>query len=132
MPEEGKHVKTGLRVAQALLDGGRDLAKSHHTPSNYARYRSASTSLSCSPAGPPVPDQQLIHSGFSRDDTWGFRSCEPSRNIISSMALVLLKTGIIHPGAEGSTPGQDAPTIDLTQMATAQKLLLFWRKPAVS
>jgi hypothetical protein len=39
-----------------------------------------------------------LTSGFSRDDAWGFRACEPTRNIISSMALVLLKTGIVHPG----------------------------------
>ena len=48
------------------------------------------------------------------------------------MALVLLKTGIIHPGEEGSVPGQSIPSIDPIQMSTAQKLLLFWRKPAVS
>jgi hypothetical protein len=64
-------------------------------------------------------------SGFNRTDEWGFRACEPTRNIISSMALVLLKTGIIH------STGGDAPYIDQAQMATAQKLLLFWRKPAV-
>ncbi|KAK1923159.1 phosphatase activator [Papiliotrema laurentii] len=72
----------------------------------------------------------LCMSGFHREDVWGFRACEPSRNIISSMALVLLKTGIIHPGDEGSEPGQTAPIIDPGQMGTAQKLLLFWRKPA--
>ena len=40
---------------------------------------------------------------------------------------MLLKTGIIHP------PNNEKPVeIDYGQMATAQKLLLFWRKPAVS
>ncbi|CAD6567988.1 MAG: hypothetical protein TREMPRED_004198 [Tremellales sp. Tagirdzhanova-0007] len=68
----------------------------------------------------------LCMSGFDRTDEWGFRACEPTRNIISSMALVLLKTGIIHP----SSPGREGPSIDQAQMATAQKLLLFWRKPA--
>jgi hypothetical protein len=55
---------------------------------------------------------------------------EPSRCCISSIALVLLKTGIVHhpPGPNGERP----VTIDYSQMATAQKLLLFWRKPAVS
>jgi hypothetical protein len=43
------------------------------------------------------------------------------------MALVLLKTGIIHP----TNPAEGAPYIDQQQMITAQKLLLFWRKPAV-
>jgi hypothetical protein len=69
-----------------------------------------------------------ICSGFNRDDQWGFRACEPTRNIISSMALVHLKTGIIHP----QNPSDGPPYIDQAQMTTAQKLLLFWRKPAVS
>lgn len=66
-------------------------------------------------------------SGFNREDEWGFRALEPSRCCISSIALVLLKTGIIH------YPNNGKPVeIDYAQMATAQKLLLFWRKPAVS
>ncbi|ORX40838.1 hypothetical protein BD324DRAFT_612247 [Kockovaella imperatae] len=72
----------------------------------------------------------LCMSGFNREDEWGFRACEPNRNIISSMALVLLKTGIIHPGQPEAPPGTTVPFIDHPQMATAQKLLLFWRKPA--
>jgi hypothetical protein len=48
------------------------------------------------------------------------------------MALVLLKTGIIHPGDPGAEPNATGPVIDHAQMSTAQKLLLFWRKPAVS
>lgn len=72
----------------------------------------------------------LSDSGFNRDDEWGFRAIEPSRCCISSIALVLLKTGIVHhpPAASGERP----VTIDYNQMATAQKLLLFWRKPAAS
>ena len=42
---------------------------------------------------------------------------------------MLLKTGIVHHPVE---PGGLRPvTVDHVQMATAQKLLLFWRKPAV-
>jgi len=67
-----------------------------------------------------------LRSGFDREDEWGFRALEPSRCCISSIALVLLKTGIAH------HPDEEKPVeIDNTQMATAQKLLLFWRKPAV-
>ncbi|CAG8561614.1 7564_t:CDS:2 [Paraglomus brasilianum] len=55
----------------------------------------------------------LCVSGFSRDDEWGYRNIEPQRTSIVSIALVMLKT-----------TGQS------NQMATAQKLLLFWRKPA--
>ncbi|KAF7974885.1 hypothetical protein HWV62_1871 [Athelia sp. TMB] len=73
-----------------------------------------------------VAEQHLIDmlcmSGFDREDEWGFRALEPSRCCISSIALVLLKTGIAH--------GNGPVTIDYNQMATAQKLLLFWRKPA--
>ncbi|CAG8683112.1 9794_t:CDS:2 [Acaulospora morrowiae] len=64
-----------------------------------------------------VAEQHLIDmlcvSGFSRDDEWGYRNIEPNKTSIVSIALVLLKT-----------TGQS------NQMATAQKLLLFWRKPA--
>jgi hypothetical protein len=74
-----------------------------------------------------VAEQHLIDmlcmSGFDRADQWGFRALEPSRCCISSIALVLLKTGIVH---SADTPAW----VDYNQMATAQKLLLFWRKPA--
>ncbi|CAO3607418.1 unnamed protein product [Mucor hiemalis] len=64
-----------------------------------------------------VAEQHLIDmlcdAGFQRDDRWGYREIEPSKTTIVSMALVLLKT-----------IGPD------NHMATAQKLFLFWRKPA--
>ncbi|TFY75466.1 hypothetical protein EWM64_g8548 [Hericium alpestre] len=78
-----------------------------------------------------VAEQHLIDmlcmSGFDRDDEWGYRAVEPSRCCISSIALVLLKTGIVHHRAPA---GERQVTVDYNQMATAQKLLLFWRKPA--
>jgi len=78
-----------------------------------------------------IAEQHLIDmlcmSGFDREDEWGFRALEPSRCCISSIALVLLKTGILHHPA---TSGEKQVTIDYNQMTTAQKLLLFWRKPA--
>ncbi|THH12183.1 hypothetical protein EW146_g7797 [Bondarzewia mesenterica] len=78
-----------------------------------------------------VAEQHLIDmlcmSGFDRDDEWGFRAVEPSRCCISSIALVLLKTGIVHSTAP---TGERQVAIDYNQMGTAQKLLLFWRKPA--
>ena len=113
-----------------------------------------------------------LGSGFAREDDWGYRSLEPSRTVISSIALVLLKTGIQHPPSrksktksakigdgdssvsssdeeddEGNSfvnesrkkrdaredyDEEDEVRIDQNQMSTAQKLLLFWRKPAVS
>lgn len=82
-----------------------------------------------------VAEQHLIDmlcmSGFDKDDSWGYRSIDPGRCCISSIALVLLKTGIVHHDEvlpDGTTEKQ--VTIDYGQMATAQKLLLFWRKPA--
>ncbi|KAG1078469.1 hypothetical protein G6F42_024245 [Rhizopus arrhizus] len=64
-----------------------------------------------------VAEQHLIDmlcdAGFQRDDRWGYREIEPLKTTIVSMALVLLKT--IGPN---------------NHMATAQKLFLFWRKPA--
>lgn len=91
----------------------------------------------------------LCMSGFDRDDTWGFRALEPNRCCITSIALVLLKTGITFNEAKGdgkassaagrsnSNPNENSPTIgegdvdiDQQQLNTAQKLLLFWRKPA--
>ncbi|KAI0077945.1 phosphatase activator [Panus rudis PR-1116 ss-1] len=78
-----------------------------------------------------VAEQHLIDmlcmSGFDRDDEWGYRAMEPSRCCISSIALVLLKTGIIHSTGPN---GEKQVNIDYAQMGTAQKLLLFWRKPA--
>lgn len=66
-----------------------------------------------------VAEQHLIDmlcdAGFTREDIWGHRELEPNRTCIISMSLVLLKT-----------TGPD------NHMATAQKLLLFWKKPAVS
>lgn len=82
----------------------------------------------------------LCMSGFDRQDVWGFRALEPNRCCITSIALVLLKTGIRFPGdtpADSTTTnneeeieGLDGTKVDQTQLATAQKLLLFWRKPA--
>ncbi|GHJ89933.1 hypothetical protein NliqN6_6335 [Naganishia liquefaciens] len=95
----------------------------------------------------------LCTSGFSRDDEWGYRALEPSRCCISSISLVLLNTGIEHRrttmpsmlakgGSSDDTSSDEGlkaheetamstrVTLDDQQMNTAQKLLLFWRKPA--
>jgi len=79
-----------------------------------------------------IAEQHLIDmlcmSGFDREDEWGYRALEPNRCCISSIALVLLKTGIMHHPAGPN--GESRAAVDYNQMATAQKLLLFWRKPA--
>lgn len=67
---------------------------------------------------------------------------EPNRCCITSIALVPLKTGISQPAVSSdpetahhidTSNGYTPPEINVnsTQLATAQKLLLFWRKPAV-
>lgn len=85
--------------------------------------------------------EMLCMSGFGKDDDWGYRTVEPSRCCITSIALVHLKTGIEHATETGEANSQTslvaspqtpaAPSINAQQLATAQKLLLFWRKPAV-
>lgn len=62
-------------------------------------------------------EQQLVEmlcmAGFTLDSEWGFRSKEPGRCSVTSISMVpLVKRGTA------------------LQMAAAQKLLLFWRKPA--
>jgi hypothetical protein len=70
-------------------------------------------------------------SGFDREDVWGFRALEPNRCCITSIALVLLKTGIsVQMTKEGAKDSEGEIEIDQAQLSTAQKLLLFWRKPA--
>lgn len=61
----------------------------------------------------------MIYSGFQHNDSWGHRASEPNKAVICSLALARLRTDI-----RGS---------DLANSSTfgmAQKLLLFWRKPA--
>ncbi|KAL1935933.1 hypothetical protein VTP01DRAFT_67 [Rhizomucor pusillus] len=55
----------------------------------------------------------LCDAGFSLENHWDYRSLEPKRTCITSLSLVHLKTT----GPQG-------------RMSTAQKLMLFWRKPA--
>ena len=57
-------------------------------------------------------------SGFNVDDTWGHRAGEPNKAVICSLALARLRTD--------SKDSKDSNVVGM-----AQKLLLFWRKPAV-
>jgi hypothetical protein len=56
-------------------------------------------------------------SGFNVEDTWGHRAGEPNKAVICSLALARLRT--------------DKESKDSNVVGMAQKLLLFWRKPAV-
>ena len=60
-----------------------------------------------------------LFSGFNHDDSWGHRAAEPNKAVICSIALARLRTDI-----KGDTAGA------ANAVGMAQKLLLFWRKPA--
>lgn len=55
----------------------------------------------------------LCASGFQSEETWSRRYIEPQKTCIVSLALAMLN-----------------PSDTTTALATSQKLLLFWRKPA--
>lgn len=56
--------------------------------------------------------------GFDRADQWGHRAPEPNKAVICSLALAKLRTDIRGDLSNNNSVGM------------AQKLLLFWRKPA--
>jgi len=62
--------------------------------------------------------EMLTAGGFNHDDHWGHRANEPNKAVICSLALARLRTDI-----RGGEMGSNA-------VGMAQKLLLFWRKPA--
>jgi hypothetical protein len=62
---------------------------------------------------------RIFFSGFNHDDRWGHRAGEPNKAVICSIALARLRTDI---------KGNDLANSNAVGMA--QKLLLFWRKPA--
>ncbi|ROT34927.1 hypothetical protein SODALDRAFT_337617 [Sodiomyces alkalinus F11] len=62
--------------------------------------------------------EMLTAGGFNHDDTWGHRAGEPNKAVICSLALARLRSDI-----RGSEMSSNA-------LGMAQKLLLFWRKPA--
>ncbi|KAL1953479.1 hypothetical protein VTO42DRAFT_2775 [Malbranchea cinnamomea] len=62
--------------------------------------------------------EMLTAGGFDHDDRWGHRAGEPNKAVICSLALAKLRTDIKGDLANNQTVGM------------AQKLLLFWRKPA--
>ncbi|KKZ66149.1 dipeptidyl-peptidase III [[Emmonsia] crescens] len=62
--------------------------------------------------------EMLTAGGFNHDDRWGHRAGEPNKAVICSLALAKLRTDIRGDLANNNAVGM------------AQKLLLFWRKPA--
>ncbi|KAK4157052.1 hypothetical protein C8A00DRAFT_40534 [Chaetomidium leptoderma] len=62
--------------------------------------------------------EMLTAGGFNHEDHWGHRAGEPNKAVICSLALARLRSDI-----RGNDMGSNA-------VGMAQKLLLFWRKPA--
>ncbi|OJJ44816.1 hypothetical protein ASPZODRAFT_121282 [Penicilliopsis zonata CBS 506.65] len=62
--------------------------------------------------------EMLTAGGFDREDQWGHRAPEPNKAVICSLALAKLRTDIKGDISNNNVVGM------------AQKLLLFWRKPA--
>ncbi|KAI1836644.1 hypothetical protein DTO013E5_4030 [Penicillium roqueforti] len=62
--------------------------------------------------------EMLTAGGFDRSDQWGHRAPEPNKAVICSLALAKLRTDIRGDLSNNNSVGM------------AQKLLLFWRKPA--
>ncbi|RYO79100.1 hypothetical protein DL766_009310 [Monosporascus sp. MC13-8B] len=62
--------------------------------------------------------EMLTAGGFNHDDRWGHRAGEPNKAVVCSLALARLRSDI-----KGNEMGNNA-------VGMAQKLLLFWRKPA--
>ena len=64
--------------------------------------------------------EMLTAGGFNKEDLWGHRAGEPNKAVICSLALARLRTDI-----------KDNETLaNSNTVGMAQKLLLFWRKPA--
>ncbi|EEA27969.1 dipeptidyl peptidase, putative [Talaromyces marneffei ATCC 18224] len=62
--------------------------------------------------------EMLTAGGFNHEDSWGHRAPEPNKAVICSLALAKLRTDIRGDLNNNASVGM------------AQKLLLFWRKPA--
>lgn len=65
--------------------------------------------------------EMLTAGGFNADDSWGHRAGEPNKAVICSLALARLRT-------DAKTGAGELKDNNVVGMA--QKLLLFWRKPA--
>ncbi|MCJ1394825.1 hypothetical protein MMC18_007705 [Xylographa bjoerkii] len=65
--------------------------------------------------------EMLTAGGFNNDDRWGHRAGEPNKAVICSLALARLRTDI---------RGNTNDPVSNNAVGMAQKLLLFWRKPA--
>ena len=93
-----------------------------------------------------TPNDSNPSSGFNHDDHWGHRAGEPNKAVICSLALARLRTDIrgddlITNGTTTTTTTNNTTTTTTTTttnntnnaaaaVGMAQKLLLFWRKPA--
>ncbi|KAI9800367.1 MAG: hypothetical protein M1825_004137 [Sarcosagium campestre] len=68
--------------------------------------------------------EMLTAGGFDPNSRWGHRASEPNKAVICSLALARLRTDVKTGTGAGADPASNAA------VGMAQKLLLFWRKPA--
>ncbi|KAI9885138.1 MAG: GTPase-activating protein S13 [Watsoniomyces obsoletus] len=80
--------------------------------------------------------EMLTAGGFPQNAQWGHRASEPNKAVICSLALARLRTDI-KPGGSGGDElspnaggGHHTHHTNPNTVGMAQKLLLFWRKPA--
>ncbi|KAI9804305.1 MAG: hypothetical protein M1833_007112 [Piccolia ochrophora] len=78
--------------------------------------------------------EMLTAGGFDPNSRWGHRASEPNKAVICSLALARLRTdvrGSGGAGASGSDLSNSSGGVGASNaVGMAQKLLLFWRKPA--
>lgn len=62
---------------------------------------------------PGSPEQHLIEmlcsTGFSMDETWGYREMEPNKTVVSSLALVRLRTDLLPEETQEQQEQQISP-----------------------
>lgn len=93
---------------------------------------------------PGSPEQHLINmlcsTGFSKDETWGYRELEPNKTVVSSLALVRLRTDSSPQPASDTTTAlsseeQNITTsnkTETTQSSNESDTTLAGEKPSLS
>lgn len=76
--------------------------------------------------------EMLCSSGLNINDEWGFRSAEPNKTVISSLALTRLQPAPSDGKQEQHEESTDDDNEDdsETSWSMPHKLFLFWKKPA--
>jgi G patch domain-containing protein 1 len=114
-------VKRAAAVALRKQDGIFSGLKRSNEPGTTEQHLIEMLTAGFVPPQPLARRQPLLtksDSGFNLNDKWGHRANEPNKAVICSLALAKLRSDI------------RANDIGNSAVGMAQKLLLFWRKPA--